>query len=292
MNYEIKSEALSVCINSSGAEIQSIKSNLQQQEYMWQGDSAVWAGQAPILFPIVGALRNNSYSHDNKIYSLNKHGFARNSEFNCVQHSDNAVSMKLTSNSQTLKQYPWAFELCVSYQVTAQALKVSYQLHNRASSMMPFNIGSHPAFALDLKTSTHEEYFLQFSGKNELLQFHLDGDLLSPTPSVFNLNIGQIGLSKTLFDNDALVFKNTGSKTVSLWHKSKGEQIRVDCGDAPHLGIWAKPNSNFVCIEPWWGYADHNDSDGILINKPSVQRLETEKIFIGEMTIEIPSLAE
>ena len=64
MVIEIKSDQLTVQFKTLGGALSSIKDR-DGIEYLWQGDATYWSGQAPVLFPICGSLREDKafYSH-------------------------------------------------------------------------------------------------------------------------------------------------------------------------------------------------------------------------------------
>lgn len=274
MIYTIHSAGTTASISSVGAELQSL-SGEDGQEVMWQGDPDVWSGRAPILFPIVGALKNNRYSYQGSHYQLSRHGFARQAEFTCIEQTDESVALQLLADSNSLKMYPWQFELTIRFCVRESRLLVGYRVVNRDNATMVFTIGSHPAFAL---RHTPEEYAIRFSQAETLKRFPLttDGLLL---PGVDYLQQSHaIALTETIFDDDALIFKDIRSQTISLCHGDK-TVISVDTGGAPHLGIWAKPAARFVCIEPWFGFSDDADGGGDIEDKPQMHSLAAGEQF-------------
>jgi len=62
--FTIENDILTVNINPKGAELDSIYHKQNQLEYLWSGDPAVWGKKSPILFPIVGTLKNNTFYYD------------------------------------------------------------------------------------------------------------------------------------------------------------------------------------------------------------------------------------
>ncbi len=312
MLYTIKSADATATISSLGAELQSLchsprkpQSNAknlapgtsagstqnladntdQGEETLWQGDPAVWSGRAPVLFPIVGALKNNQYTHEGKSFTLARHGFARKARFCCAEQTADSVTLKLQADSESLSVYPWQFELTIRFSMRQSTLIVGYTVANQDTTPMLFTIGSHPAFALQHAPS---EYAIHFS-KAETLKHHpltADG-LLKPGVNYLQ-NSDRLPLSESLFDDDALIFKNIQSDTVSLFHQDK-PLITVDTGGAPHLGIWAKPAARFVCIEPWFGFSDSEDGGGAIADKPEMKSLRAGDLFSYEWSISLHS---
>lgn len=280
MLYTIKSAGTSASVSSVGAELQSLRGD-DGHEVMWQGDPEVWSGRAPILFPIVGALKNNQYSHKGNNYTLSRHGFARKAEFTCVEQAADHVALQLLANADTRQMYPWQFELTIRFSLQQNRLLVSYTVANRDTEPMFFTIGSHPAFALQ---RAPDEYAIQFSHTETLKRFPLTSDgLLLPGVDYLQQS-DSIALSETIFDDDALIFKDIQSKTISLYQGDK-PLISVDTGGAPHLGIWAKPAARYVCIEPWFGYSDDADGGGAIEDKPQMTSLAEGELFTCDWSI-------
>lgn len=276
--HSIKHKNTTATINPVGAELSSLLKN--GNEFLWQGDEQYWTGRAPILFPIVGALKDSQTTINNKTFQMPRHGLARHATFECIKQTDNAITMKLVADANTLSLYPWNFELTVRFLLHDNGLDIRYAVKNNDNNPMLFTIGSHPAFSLDLNSSTSlSDYEIQFN-KNETLQQHVlntDGLLELPTkpyPAPNNI----IKLSDTIFDDDALVFRNINSDSISLRCKQQ-TVLTIDTGGAPHLGLWAKPNAPFVCIEPWLGTSDFTDSDGRFENKSDLTSLLPDDTF-------------
>jgi len=280
MILDIQSDEVQVSVSGTGAELHSMRLIKSNEEFIWPGKPEVWSGRAPILFPIVGALRHADTRFGDKRIALEKHGFVRHSELECVQQHSSSVTFRLEQNARTLAQYPWPFELNVRFEITGRRLLINYTVSNTGIDTLPFNIGSHPAFQLPMKNAQHSDYSVVFNREEELELYEVTpGGLLNPTPTPFPNNVQGIALSARLFDNDALVFRNINSNKISLHHKTAGPRLCVETGGAPHLGIWAKPGSEFVCIEPWWGHADFDDAEQDFSTKASIQSLEPGEQF-------------
>lgn len=286
----IKHENLNATINPLGAELSSLQ--LQAEEFIWQGDATVWSGRAPILFPIVGTLANDQMNYRGKIYPMQRHGIARKATFTCIEQTDSKLSMSLRSDTQLLKIYPWDFELVVHFSLIANTLSITYEVTNHDTNNMIFTLGSHPAFQLpERDTDSNElsinDFDIQFDRPETLQRVLLDGaGLLATDSTAFALDNNSVKLSDTLFQQDALIFKNIQSKNLVLRSKQR-PRLTVDTGGAPHLGIWAKPGARFVCIEPWYGTSDYNNSDGNFGNKPDMLSLPPKEMFSHTIRVTI-----
>ncbi|MCG9792902.1 aldose 1-epimerase family protein [Flavobacterium algicola] len=283
MKTTLDNAYLTVQINSMGAELISIKDK-KNTEYMWEGNPKFWGKHSPVLFPIVGALKNDTYQYNGKNYQLSRHGFAREMEFNLIENSATKAIFAIASNADTLLKYPFEFELQIIYTLVKNNIQIEYQVVNKNAYDMPFSIGAHPAFALPKE---FEEYSLQFSEKEQLHYNILENNLIADTTKELPLDYSNsIALEYSLFENDALIFKNLQSKTVSIL-EGKREIVRVHYEDFPSLGIWTMPNAPFLCIEPWLGYADTVNCTGNIFEKEGILVVQPNEQFHSKYTIEI-----
>lgn len=283
MKTTLDNAHLTVHINSMGAELFSIKDK-ENKEYMWEGNPEFWGKHSPILFPIVGALKNDTYQYNGKDYQLSRHGFAREMEFNLIEKSATKAVFAITANAATLSKYPFEFELQIIYTLIEKNVQIEYKVFNQNTFDMPFSIGAHPAFALP---KHFEEYTLQFSQKEQLHYNILENNLIADTTKELPLDTNNsVALRYSLFENDALIFKNLKSKTLTIL-EGKQERLRVHYEDFPSLGIWTMPNAPFLCIEPWLGYADTVDCTGSIFEKEGILTLQPKQQFQSKFTIEI-----
>lgn len=292
MNYTLNNEHLTISVSATGAELQTLNSTSSGEAFLWHGDQQVWSGRAPILFPIVGALKQSRMTYQGQSYSLPRHGIARRKLFSCIKHDETHLLLSLQSDTETRHDYPWDFTLEVGYTITSNRLNISYTVKNTttAGENMLFTIGSHPAFSLPFGDTAIDQFEIRFSHPEQLQKYPLDENgLLSAHADPYPLNDGRIILHKDLFNDDALVFKNIESDTISLWQHGC-ERVRVNTGGAPHLGIWAKPGAPFVCIEPWFGYSDSTEASGNFADKPSLMKLAAGQSFQTDWSIELPTV--
>ncbi|UZD23425.1 aldose 1-epimerase family protein [Algoriphagus halophytocola] len=276
MNYSIQSPELVVEINPIGMEISSIRSKSTQREYLWQGDPTFWTGQAPVLFPIIGALKEGYTMISGKKYKIPKHGIVRNStKPKLIESSEDSLRFRLSWDEKTLLEYPFQFQLDLIFSLSGKSLKVDHEISNLGEIPMPYSLGAHPAFNCPLKAGEkYEEYRIEFplAETDSTWMVNADG-LIGNEQKPLLKDSKIIPLTKTLFDDDALIFKHLNSKKASLSHVEKGAIISVDFEDFTYLGIWAKPNAPFVCIEPWLGIADSYDSDHDFEHKEGIRLL-------------------
>lgn len=275
---------LTVRIKEQGAELCSIQ-GADSFEYLWQADPAVWGRHAPVLFPIVGKLRGGRYELDGKIYELPQHGFARDMNFELIEQSSTSLTFQLLPTAETRARYPFEFTLNIIYRLDGNCLSIGYEVRNTGASIMPFSIGAHPGFTLP---GPIDDCFLEFE-KAETLSTRLPGPsglISAETAPVLN-NTRLLPLSKTIFDRDALIFMDAKSAKVTLGAKNSSRRLTVEFPGFPQLGIWSKPGAPFVCIEPWYGYADTEQPYGDIMNKPGILKLDAGGTFICEHRVTI-----
>lgn len=283
MTTTISNSKTTATINSNGAELISLKDNKTDKEYIWNGNPDFWAKHSPILFPIVGTLKNNSYLYNNEEYHLSRHGFARDNVFEIIYQKDNEVIFSLKSNNETLQYYPFQFELQIKYTISENDLHITYSVVNENDFRMPFSIGGHPAFALD---KNFENYALEFEADETLEYYPLENDLLSNQSLKIHLKEKTLLLTYSLFENDALVLKKLNSNSILL-KENNLPLLNFSFKDFPNFGIWTKINAPFICLEPWGGYADTIDAKGNILEKEGIQVLEPKKNDTFTFTISI-----
>ena len=282
MTTTIKNSNLIAEIKHLGAELISLKTDLNK-EYIWEGNPDFWGKHSPILFPIVGTLKNNSFHYDGIEYHLSRHGFARDMEFELVDKKENSATFSIQSSEETLKVYPFAFELQIIYTLEENNLDIEYKVINNGKSQMPFSIGAHPAFALPGK---FENYSIVFEKDEPLEYYLLENDLISNKTKKLEAQNKRIPLTYELFENDALIFKTLESNSLTIL-ENENPVLRVHFEDFPSLGIWTKMNAPFLCIEPWFGYSDTNENSGNLFEKEGIQILKEKDTFKSKFSIEI-----
>jgi len=289
MNVSLENDHLKVRINEKGAELNSLISNDTGLEYMWSGDPAFWGKTSPILFPIVGALKKDTYSYQNKLYTLTRHGFARDSTFRIVAQQEDAVIFSFSSTPGSREKYPFDFELEIGYRLIADNLEVNYTVENTGPDVLYFSIGAHPAFKVPLvKGTAYEDQYLEFNETENSGRWPIVAEgLIKTTPTPFLRHTSILKLTRTLFNEDALVFKDLKSDKVSIKSKAHAHGLDFHFAGFPYLGIWAAKNADFVCIEPWCGIADSVLHDQELISKEGIVKISKDESWTRSWKIRV-----
>lgn len=274
MIVNLQNEFLQLRFDTKGAQLQQIKGVQNQLNYLWNGDEKYWTKFSPVLFPIVGTLKDNQYTFQNQAYQLSRHGFARDKEFELTQALTQKLEFSLTHDEETLKVYPFEFELKICYELLGNSLSCTYQVLNRSVSDMYFSLGAHPGFAVPLiNEEQYTDYYIEFENDDELLNYQIKDNLLSTQTNVINLNDRKLQLKHELFYQDALVFKNLKSKKIQLLNNLNKHGLTFTFQNFDYFGIWAAIDADFVCLEPWAGIADNENHQGNLIHKEGINKL-------------------
>lgn len=288
-SYKLENDCLQVTVQTFGAELSSIINKENNQEYLWQADPKFWNRHAPVLFPIVGRLKDNAYTYNGKNYTLPQHGFARDMVFSLKDQSEDELKFSLKHQNETLENYPFKFEFEISYKLIGSAVKVSYRISNIDNKEIYFSVGAHPAFICPLNLEEKfDDYYLEFD-EVESAERHLlsNGLFNNKTESVLESS-NQLPLTYGLFEKDAIVFKNLKSTTVSLKSKKSNNGVKFSFNGFPYLGIWTKNfGAPFLCIEPWCGLADNEKASGYLSEKEGIIKLLPDLNFKRSFDIQI-----
>lgn len=279
MTHIIQNNILKAQFSNNGAELISLK--YYDNELIWSAQEP-WKRHAPILFPIVGKLKDDFYYYQNQKYFLPQHGFARDKEWLCTYQNDNTIEFELTDDTDTFKYYPFHFSVIVRYQIIDTSLYIHFCVFNPYHYPLPFSIGYHPAFYLPDSLNNYTLSF--FPSQKEIKRTLLTNGLLSHQKQIITLQNSQLTLHSNLFSNDAIVIENTDISKISM--QFKNFILNLHTGNAKNLGIWTKPNcNNFICLEPWMGIADVENHNHIIEQKkdiillPAYQRWEWEIIM-------------
>ncbi len=287
-SYYLENNFQKIEITSKGAELQSIYNKETQLEYLWNGDANFWGKKSPVLFPIVGGLKNNEYLLNGNNYILGRHGFARDTNFEVEQKSSSEITCLLKSNESTLINFPFQFIFTIEYIIIENKLSCKYIVINCSKENMYFSLGAHPAFNVPLTQNTnYNDWFLEFNSNENcgIYPLTIDG-LLKEKSQPFFKNSNKINLSKELFYNDALVFKELQSTEICIKSNSAPNGLKMQFDGFPFYGIWSAKDANFVCLEPWCGIADNENTTNNFKTKEGIIELEHQQIFERTWSIE------
>ncbi len=254
--------------STKGAELISVKKD--GKEKIWIGDPAVWGFHTPFLFPICGALKDDKYIYEGAEYTMQKHGYIRFMEFDVERHNDNEVVFLHRSSDETIKQYPFHYELRVIYTLKETALKVSYCVKNLDDKCMYYSIGSHEGYYCP---EGIEEYSILFEQNENFDSNVLNGRLLDYKTINFGENTCELPLKYEYFELDTLVFLQLKSRKLSLKNRRTNDEVKIEFDGHDVLLLWTKPDAKYICIEPWCGCLDFVDSDYDFINKKGIIQL-------------------
>ncbi len=287
--HQIENDYLKVRVREYGAELTSVFDKKNNIEHLWQADEKFWGWHAPVLFPVVGRCLNDEILIDGKKYPMEKHGFARKSNFKLLELSQEKMILSLTDSDETFKLYPYKFEFLIGYRLKGNKLHVSYEVRNKDDKTIYFQLGGHPAFAVPFNANEkYEDYFIEFAATENSARHYIDanGFFDGRTETVLD-NSNRIQLRNDLFKDDALIFKDLKSRKVSIKSKDHSHSLSVDFNGFNYLGLWAKENAPYVCIEPWLGCAGTAGEPVEFKDKEGVVKLETEQKFNADFVVSI-----
>lgn len=283
----LSNSIISLSVSELGAELISLKKD--EHEYIWTGDKSFWARHAPILFPIVGKVYNNEYISDNQLFKLNQHGFARDSRFEMID--DN--TLRLTSSEETLKVYPFRFELIANYTLDNNTVIINWKVRNTDNKTIYFQIGAHPGFNypdFNAEDSVHAYFELYKNDKivDEIVVSSLNnGYVIKDHHENMKIDNARLPLNAELFSNDALVIERQQLDKVVMLDKEGNHYLTLTCKDANVFGLWSpyKQDCPFCCIEPWCGRADTQGFTDDISHKDYIQSLQPNEVFEFEYRI-------
>ena len=287
-DIQLTNSELAISVHPHGAELCSIKH--QGTEYLWQADPKFWSRHSPVLFPIVGAVWNNTYRVEGKEYQLSQHGFARDMDFEIVSVQPHEAWFKLESNADTLQKYPFPFALNIGYEIEGNKIHVKWRVYNPSDNDMHFQIGAHPAFYYQGEPKEDVKGYFRLKPANHLQFTLIQEKGCADTAHHHALTTEEDGLlpiTKETFSRDALIFEEAQLEEVTLCDADKHPYLKV-AFHTPLVGLWApSAESPFVCIEPWYGRCDKAGFEGEYKDKDWMQTLQSHQTFEGGYTIEI-----
>lgn len=276
----LENEFLSIKVKEKGAELCSLFNKRTGLEYVWQAGEA-WPKHAPILFPFVGKLKNDTYHYNGHSYNLPQHGFARDLDFTLTSTNDQEFKFTLESNAATLLKYPFRFKLDIIYRLKDDLLEVETRVTNIGATEMYFSIGFHPAFKIPLRENEkYDDYLLAFENAENIERWSVENGLIGKQYKQVLNDENILPLNYELFKEDAIVLKGLRSQKIRITNQLRNSGLDFFFNNFPFFGIWAKQNSDFVCLEPWQGIADSVNSTQNLTEKEGILSLAPNAVFI------------
>lgn len=289
MIHQLENDCLKIAVNSQGAELKSVFNKSNQEELLWQADPELWGKSSPVLFPIVGTLKDGKYIYQGKEYHLPRHGFARDYNFKLDEVSDAQLIFSLESSKEIVQVYPFLFKLKISYALQGSKLKVTYDVENLSyEKEMCFSLGAHPAFKVGRKADDFSSYTLLFNNDSALKANRLNNGLLTNHQNTIKLSNQKLQLNYELFENDALVLLDMESEKLTLLDSDDTTMLAFEFENFPYFGIWTVKDSGFICLEPWSGFSDFESHDQHIKTKAGINKLQPKENWSASWTICIP----
>jgi len=283
--HQFSNDRIAATVRAHGAEPTSLRESVAG-EVLWQAGPA-WPRHAPVLFPIVGELAGGAFRHEGRTYALGRHGFARECDFAWTERSTGACTLELRDDARTRTQYPFAFVLSIRYALEASTLVVTYTVRNPGQTALPASLGAHPAFRWPLAEGVAKEaHALVFARDEPERVRRLDKNLLSPEGFDSPIVGRTLALRPALFEADAIVMDRPNSDAVR-YAAPGAPSIEIAWTGFEQLGLWSKTGGDFLCIEPWYGYASPAGFTGDFADKPGLMHVPPgeERIFTMRVTV-------
>lgn len=271
----LENDALSVRVSSKGVELQSVVRD--RVERMWCADPAVWGRHAPLLFPLIGRLRDGWYAREGERVEAPMHGFCRDREFAAERVSGTHARFETASDAGTRAVYPFDFRLRVDFLLEGATIVKTHTVENTGEAPMPFELGGHEAYATRLLPGEHmADYFARFEA-DALEMFGMDGEGILALPKIeVPLEGGRLTKTPEQLGIDTIVLENVPGSRVTLASTANPHEVEVEFPDFPYLGIWTKAgqdDARYLCLEPWSALPDAHFSPRELAEKPGVRVL-------------------
>lgn len=291
MLYEIRGDRISAGVDTTGAELTYLRT-ADGFDYLWPGSPDSWNSRSPVLFPIIGGLRDNRYQMDGRTYNMSSHGFARRKKWTLKDQGEKHLTFQLKSDPESLAVYPFDFRLRITYKIDGPKLTVAYSLKNSGNRPMFFSLGGHPGFRCPLENGLKfDDYRLVFNRPEDTERLMKVGNLLSGETRPFRLPDGILPLRHRDYDDGAIILRKFASDRITLESPKGHRKVTVDFPGFPDLGIWTFGPSPapFICIEPWFGVdsAAEAGKDGNLRTKTGIRTLDAGREFNRSFAISV-----
>ena len=282
----LKNHQSLVKISTSGAQIMQWRDTFISRNILWELNEEFLNRVSPILFPIVGRLKNDTYRLDETEYKMKQHGFARDLTFETIESTQESTLLRLTSNKETREIFPFDFIFDVEYILKGCTIQVRNTVQNTGPETLYFSFGAHPGFHIEGSISNYQ---LHIPGATKMPRHLIQDGLYTGASEIIKFEAGGIlNLNDDFFKDDAIVFKNENIPSIQIWKERKPLlELSILGEPAPYWGIWRKPGAPFLCLEPWWGIADSEKSDGNFTTKEGINALlpNEKRSFDYRMTL-------
>ncbi|MBQ2410074.1 MAG: aldose 1-epimerase family protein [Selenomonadaceae bacterium] len=288
--YTLENEFLRIKVREHGGELREVLDRQDGTQYLWDGNPEYWQYSSPVLFPIVGRVKNNKYRYQGQEYEIPSHGIGRISEYKLAGQTENSITMALDYDEETLKVYPFKFRLEITYRLEGKSVAVHWKVINADEKEMYFSIGAHPALRCPIGgEGRFEDCYLDFPREEASGAYDLaPGCLLKHTKQDF-LQGRTLPLNYDLFREDARIVDDLRSDTIMVRSAKTSKAVGIRAAGFPYWGIWSPSQGGapFICLEPWHGHADYDDFEGEISEKEGIISLAAGKSFEAEYSIVI-----
>lgn len=290
----LESNRLLIEVNRSGSELARVYDKKKGREILWNAKPEIWSRHAPLLFPFIGRCFENQYCYEGVAYPMTAHGFARDSQFQCVSANGSEVWYQLTDSEETYQNYPFHFKLETGHSLKDNQITVTWKVTNTDSKELLFMIGGHPAFRVP-EGHTIYDFTFDFACKDpDKQKLHYEapnqnGCVDPEKEGQLCLADGKVPLTKGMFDEVlTYIFDQAQVERASLLLPGGEPYVTLHTSGIPYMGVWTVEATHpFVCLEPWFGRCAEEGFQGELNNRTGIMRLGVGEGFEAHYVIEI-----
>jgi len=286
-NITIENERLKVIISKNGAELQSIVDKKSGSEILWIGDSAYWKARSPVMFPVNVRFKDNRFTYKGKNFEMPKMGLAVLNNFSVLpENNSNAAVLRLSSNEDTKKRYPFDFNLTITYKLDGNKLINGFEVENTGADTMYFALGGHPGFNCPLDNAqSRANYQYVFPEKLDIKRTLISNSLVQDTCLPFLQNESSLQLDDERIPDGGMFLINPEFRKIGVGETGKPPFVTLDLEDFPNVNMWSPPGMPFACIEPMVSHHDLQSSSLDIQKKKHLINLAPEESQVYKFTI-------
>ena len=290
MEIELRRDGAAARADTHGGELFSYCTPGGEQ-VIWGGDPASWSGRSPVLFQLIGGVRDRITQIDGRCTKVKNHGFGRNLEYEITAQTEYAVALRARETEYTLSVFPWPFALEITHALTGRGFVTRYRVTNTGERAFSYCIGGHVGLCCPRGGDAFEDYELLFPQPTavHLLPVQTTALPAQQTTRVLRPEVSELALERGLFDQGTLYLEQPGLHTVTLRSRKSGHGVTMDYSGFPIMAFWTKEGAAapFVCIEPWHGLPEMEGESGRFEDKPYLIPLVPGESCALEYTVSI-----
>lgn len=286
--YTIENQFIRASVKTTGAELTSFYNKVLEREFLWQPGSEIFPNQAKNLFPNVGMVNRERVFIRGKEYPAIQHGFVKDEEFRLTEKTDSRLVFEYRSGAHSSHYMPYHFVFEIIFEIREDALLQTYRVTNLSDQEMYFAVGAHTGFYCPIALNeAPEDYVLQMDSQEQLTEILRDPvhSLRTGQTKLWPIENEMIPLSESFFDNGAKIFTGFKKEHIRLLSVRSGLFVDVFFPGFPYCTLWSRRGKlYYICIEPWCGLPDREDTDHVFEKKEGNVCLQGNGVFTRTQT--------